>query len=73
MPRLGSVAQEWLCGAGGMLHSKQMSADEAVNHLSAAAKAKRYEGEAPTFSWNARRVHQRAVSRDHDLDDDHDD
>ena len=56
-----------------MLHSKQMTADEAVNHLQAAAKAKRYEGEAPTFSWNSRRVHQRAVSRDHDLDDDHDD
>ena len=51
-----------------MLHSKQMSADEAVSHLQAAAKAKRYEGEAPTFSWSARRVHQRAVS--HDDDDD---
>ncbi len=70
MPRLGRFAQEWLCGAGGMLHSKQMSADEAVSHPQAAAQAKRYEGEAPTFSWNARRVYQRAVSHDHDHDDD---
>ena len=55
-----------------MLHSKQMTADEAVSHLQAAAKAKRYEGEAPTFSYiQSRRVHQRAVSRDHNLDDDH--